>query len=67
MAPRIGASHQNEVKVARAEAPKLKEVSWWQDPGLRKLYALSVIVCLASATTGYDGSMVSQVLSLIHI
>jgi len=54
-----GPSHQAEVEIARAEAPKLPEVTWWRDPGLRKLYSYCIIVCFASATTGYDGSMLN--------
>ena len=56
MAP--GVSYNKEIEIAQAEAPKLKQVTWYRDPGLRKLYACCAIVCLASATTGYDGSMV---------
>jgi len=60
MAPAIGVkSHQAEIEAARAEAPEFRQVTWWKDPGLRKLYALSAVVCLASATTGYDGSMLN--------
>ncbi|KAK0347959.1 hypothetical protein LTR91_005840 [Friedmanniomyces endolithicus] len=60
MAPGIGlGGHKREVEAARAEAPQLNKVKWWKDAGLRKLYALCMVVCLASATTGYDGSMLN--------
>jgi hypothetical protein len=44
--------------VAQAEvidAPVLPYVNWRKDPGLRKLYFYAAIICVASATTGYDG------------
>ena len=43
--------------VAVAEAPEIPYVKWTSSPGLRKLYFYAAIVCVASATTGYDGSM----------
>ena len=45
----------HEVAVAQAEAPELEYVNWRKDPGLRKLYFYAMIICVASATTGYDG------------
>ena len=42
-------------EVALAEAPQIAHVTWYKDPGLRKLYGLTMALCLASATTGYDG------------
>ena len=44
-----------DVEVAQAEAPHLEHVEWTKDPGLRKLYFWAFILCIASATTGYDG------------
>jgi hypothetical protein len=44
-----------EREVAQAEAPELEKVNWWSDPGLRKLYFWAAVLCVASATTGYDG------------
>lgn len=44
-----------DVEVAQAEAPHLAKVEWMSDPGLRKLYFWAFIICIASATTGYDG------------
>ncbi|KAK4227492.1 general substrate transporter [Podospora fimiseda] len=42
-------------EIAQEEAPKFERVEWSKDPGLRKLYFYCVILCVASATTGYDG------------
>ena len=49
----------HNVETAQAEAQRFPKVTWWKEPCLRKLYALSAVVCLASATTGYDGSMLN--------
>ncbi|KAI0486509.1 general substrate transporter [Xylaria cf. heliscus] len=46
---------------AAAEAPEFDKVSWYKDPGLRKLYFYAFILCIASATTGYDGSFLNAV------
>lgn len=35
--------------------PSLRRVDWKRDPGLRQLYFWAFILCIASATTGYDG------------
>jgi hypothetical protein len=55
--PKMGAvgNKATDVEVAQAEAPHLKRVEWMSDPGLRKLYFWAFIICIASATTGYDG------------
>lgn len=57
LTPKVGAvaKKQGDVEVAQAEAPHLARVNWRSDPGLRKLYFYAVIICIASATTGYDG------------
>jgi hypothetical protein len=44
-----------ERDVAQAEAPEFEKVHWAKDPGLRKLYFWAAVLCVASATTGYDG------------
>ncbi len=41
--------------MAQEEAPKFEKVDWKRDPGLRKLYFYAIVLCIASATTGYDG------------
>ncbi|KAJ5782311.1 hypothetical protein N7457_004085 [Penicillium paradoxum] len=52
----VGASTL-QTEAAQAEQPELEEVTWYQDPGLRKLYFWAAILCVASATTGYDGML----------
>ncbi|KAF7364604.1 Lactose permease [Mycena venus] len=50
--------------VAQAEligAPVLPYVNWHKDPGLRKLYFYAATICVAEATTGYDGSMLNNI------
>lgn len=47
--------HKEDARIAEAEAPHLRHVVWYRDPGLRKLYAYIAVICMASATTGYDG------------
>lgn len=41
--------------IAQEEAPQFERVEWRKDPGLRKLYFYAAVLCVASATTGYDG------------
>ena len=43
------------VATAQEEAPQFERVVWYREPGLRKLYFYAFILCIASATTGYDG------------
>ena len=40
---------------AREEAPEFEKVIWYRLPNMRKLFFWSSILCIASATTGYDG------------
>lgn len=42
---------------AQEEAPQFERVEWTKDPGLRKLYFYAFVLCIASATTGYDGML----------
>jgi len=58
---KVIASHKADAEVAKAEAPALPQVEWRKDPGLRKLYFYAAIICVASATTGYDGSMLNNI------
>lgn len=46
---------------AQDEAPRFERVIWYREPGLRKLYFYAVILCVASATTGYDGMFFNSV------
>lgn len=48
-----------ELDVARAEAPRFAKVVWYREPHLRKLYAMSLVLMIASSTTGYDGSLIN--------
>lgn len=54
---KIGAtSAPNEAtQRARDEAPKFEHVTWYKEPGLRKLTFFCIILCISSAATGYDG------------
>jgi hypothetical protein len=54
-APNVAAQKKEELAIAQAEAPELEYVNWRKDAGLRKLYFWAFIICIASATTGYDG------------
>lgn len=40
-------------------SPQFERVSWFRDPGLRSLYMWAVVLMVASATTGYDGSLLN--------
>lgn len=51
--------NEHNVVVAQEDAPKFERVQWSKEPGLRKLYFYAVILCVASATTGYDGYVLS--------
>ncbi|KAH8593395.1 general substrate transporter [Bisporella sp. PMI_857] len=48
-----------DVGAAQAEAPVFEKVIWYKDSGLRKLYLWAAVLCIASATTGYDGMMLN--------
>lgn len=48
--------HNNDATVeAQEAAPELPFVSWSKSPNMRKLYFYCAILCVCSATTGYDG------------
>lgn len=49
------------VTAAQEEAPQFERVVWYREPGLRKLYFYAFILCIASATTGYDGMFFNSV------
>lgn len=55
MVGKVSVRRRDEEETAQAEAPHLARVEWKKDPGLRKLYFWAFILCIASATTGYDG------------
>ncbi|KAJ4290432.1 hypothetical protein N0V90_010648 [Kalmusia sp. IMI 367209] len=60
--PGMGKENVEEVYLP---APGLKKVNWRRDPGLRTLYFWAFILCIASATTGYDASMLNN-LRMLH-
>lgn len=42
-----------------AKSPCFEKVIWYREPHLRKLYAMSLVLMIASSTTGYDGSLIN--------
>lgn len=51
----LTASRSEKVAEAQAAAPDIPKVDWKKSPNMRKLYFYCVILCVCSATTGYDG------------
>lgn len=45
---------------ARLDAPEFEKVVWHKLPNMRKLYWHAAVLCIASATTGYDGMMMNS-------
>ncbi|ORY68878.1 general substrate transporter [Pseudomassariella vexata] len=52
---------QEAAVTAREDAPTFERVDWKRDPGLRQLYFYAFILCIASATNGYDGMFFNSV------
>lgn len=50
------ASPSNTFTLANKEFPK---VTWWREPGLRRLYLLLLVPLMTSMVNGYDGSMMN--------
>jgi MFS family permease len=50
---------EDNIEIARAEAPRFEHVEWKKEPHLRKLYFMTIFLMVASATTGYDGMLVN--------
>jgi sugar porter (SP) family MFS transporter len=48
------------VELAQAEAPEFEHVNWKTQPNMKTLYFWCAILCVASATTGYDGMMMNN-------
>lgn len=46
-------------RTALAQAPRFEKVTWYKEPHLRRLYAMSLVLMIASSTTGYDGSLIN--------
>lgn len=56
-----GKPNQEATAHAQEEAPQFEHVTWYQDAGLRKLYWHAFILCVGSASTGYDGMFFNSV------
>ncbi|KAF9870895.1 hypothetical protein CkaCkLH20_11567 [Colletotrichum karsti] len=56
---------QIQAQSARSEAPEFAKVTWWKEPGLRKLYFWCAILMAMSASTGFDAKLMntSQVMN----
>lgn len=52
---------EEQLMTAVEEAPTFEKVDWRKEPGLRKLYFYAGVLCVASATTGYDGMFFNAV------
>jgi MFS family permease len=50
---------QHDGMDARTSPPQFERVVWYREPHLRKLYSLSILLLVASATTGYDAMLVN--------
>jgi len=48
-------AEQTAVVEAQEAAPDLSRVSWTKSANMRKLYFYCMVLCVCSATTGYDG------------
>jgi hypothetical protein len=51
----VGSGHNADLQAALAEVPEFEKVTWYTNPRLRVLYFWAAVLCVASATTGYDG------------
>ncbi|KAF4550281.1 Sugar (and other) transporter-like protein 21 [Elsinoe fawcettii] len=51
--------NHNRVIEAQEAAPEIPRVKWTASPNMRKLYFYCAILCVCSATTGYDGSLMN--------
>jgi hypothetical protein len=55
MAPHLSAPKQGVVAEVQEAAPEIPKVQWTKSANMRKLYFYAIILCVCSATTGYDG------------
>ncbi|KAJ9631985.1 hypothetical protein H2203_000386 [Taxawa tesnikishii (nom. ined.)] len=55
-----GRAPRGNLELAQAEAPEFEYVNWRKQPNMMKLYFWCIILCVASATTGYDGMMMNN-------
>jgi len=55
----ISTGKKEAVVEAQESAPQIPKISWSKSPNMRKLYFYCIILCICSATTGYDGSLMN--------
>ena len=60
MAIQVQGLRRDDVEITSPDVPHLAKVDWKSDPGLRKLYFWAFIICIASATTGYDAYVATR-------
>jgi hypothetical protein len=60
MVTKVHGLRKNDVEITPPVEPHLARVDWKSDPGLRKLYFWAFIICIASATTGYDAYVTGE-------
>jgi len=53
------ASHDGYAKL------DVPQVTWYKDSGLRKLYMMMPVFFLGSTTTGYDGSLLNGLQTMV--
>jgi hypothetical protein len=60
------AEHANSHPTDHAQGDWLEvpEVTWYKDPGLRKLYAMIPVLFLGATINGYDGSLLNGLQTL---
>jgi len=51
---------KGNIDLAQAEAPEFEHVNWRTQKNMPTLYFWCIILCVASATTGYDGMMMNN-------
>jgi hypothetical protein len=56
------ASRQSVYGERQIDVPK---VTWYKDPGLRKLYLMMPILLLGSTINGYDGSLLNGLQTMV--
>jgi len=61
----VAAGHRN-LEQAQAEAPMFEHVNWKTQPHMKKLYFWCTVLCVASATTGYDGMMMNNSQNMVY-
>ena len=52
---------------ALADAPVFEHVNWRTQPNMKKLYLWCIVLCVASATTGYDGLVTRHIFYYVTV